>query len=210
MGMNKFTDIHHHEFRSTMLGLSTSDNSDDFSSIDYSCNTTGKVLWEFDWRKKGAVTYVKDQNEGQCGACWAFAATGALESQYFIHHYRPRQPRNLVSLSPQNLIDCARKTYHCYGCIDGHVEGALRYIKDNRGIDSISSYPYEGKTGQCRYNSGNNSATVNKVVVYRSTCEEQLKEVVSNKGPIVFYMKFCEDFEKYHSGVYSNPNCIAK
>jgi len=62
-----------------------------------------------DWRSLGAVNAVKNQQ--QCGSCWAFSATSAIESAQKIQN-----GGNLLSLSEQELVACDTG---CYGCQGG-------------------------------------------------------------------------------------------
>ena len=74
----------------------------------------GPVANDVDWRLMGAVTPVKDQ--GQCGSCWAFAATGAIEGGL-------AKVDSLSSLSEQQLIDCSWD-YGNMGCSGGFYTNA--------------------------------------------------------------------------------------
>jgi hypothetical protein len=58
----------------------------------------GALPDEVDWRAKGAVTPPKDQ--GTCGSCWSYGATGTTEGQLFL------KTGVLTPLSQQNLMDC--------------------------------------------------------------------------------------------------------
>merc|ERR1712060_871597 len=91
-----------------------------------------------DWRKTTAVTPVK--NQGQCGSCWAFSATEAIESQMIL----TTGGKYDFTLSPQQIASCTPSTgtYGCQGCNGGFTEGAYEYVKSAPGLANGFYIPY--------------------------------------------------------------------
>jgi len=89
-----------------------------------------------DWTMWGAVTPVK--NQGQCGSCWSFSATGALEGAMKVAGHQ------LVSLSEQELLTCYAAGYWSgkYSCTGSDPYRAQQYAK-SYGICSENWVPYK-------------------------------------------------------------------
>jgi len=90
------------------------------------------------WRFTEVVTPIK--NQGQCGSCWAFSATEAVESQMILG----AGGKLAISLSPQQITSCAPPTgaYGCQGCNGGFTEGAYEYLKSVTGLSNSFFIPY--------------------------------------------------------------------
>nr|UDE22422.1 cathepsin L2 [Mytilus galloprovincialis] len=197
LGINHLADMSEKEVTQKMKGYKMSrDVIKDGSS--YLPPNNVQVPDEVDWRQKGYVTPVKDQ--GQCGSCWSFSSTGALEGQHF------RKTGQLVSLSEQNLVDCTFK-YGNGGCNGGFVFRAYQYIKDNNGIDTESSYPYEAKNASCRFHKSDVGATVTGIKIIKKGDEEALKSAVATVGPISIAIDADRKFQLYKNGVFDEPEC---
>ncbi|XP_014239963.1 cathepsin L1-like [Cimex lectularius] len=200
MKMNQFGDLLSTEFRTFYNGFNKTKSQHSAQPLyKFTRNTNVEVSKSVDWRKKGAVTPVKDQK--QCGSCWAFSSTGSLEGQHFL------KTGKLVSLSEQNLVDCSG-SYGNLGCSGGLMDLAFQYVRDNKGLDTEKSYPYWGEDESCRFKPSGVGATDKGYVDVASNDEHALEEAVDKVGPVSVAMDAShESFQFYSSGIYYEPDC---
>merc|ERR1712080_437123 len=135
MALNEASDWTQEEVNSRWLGLKP-EGEIKGKRIHYQLTSDGPD--HLDHREGGLVTPPKDQ--GQCGSCWAFSATGALEGMW------AKEQGELLSLSEQQLVDCGLGS-----CNGGYMTNAFDDAK--KGIQSEADYPYEAEDHRCRYDS---------------------------------------------------------
>ncbi|XP_059205362.1 cathepsin S-like [Centropristis striata] len=197
LAMNHLGDLTTEEITSMLMGTVVPSDLERKPSEPAKVNNS--LPQSVDWRKEGLVTEVKMQ--GSCGSCWAFSAVGSLEGQL------KKTTGVLVSLSPQNLVDCSIK-YGNYGCNGGFMTNSFEYVMKNEGIDSDAAYPYVGKRGQCKYNAQHRAANCSGYAVLPEGDEFALKEAVASFGPISVAIDASRPkFVFYRHGVYRDHTC---
>lgn len=155
-----------------------------------------------DWVNNGAVTPVK--NQGQCGSCWSFSTTGALEGAYYIKN------GVLDSFSEQQLVDCdTRKNGgKDMGCNGGLMDNAFSWIEKNGGLCTEEDYAYTSGTtktaGTC-----DTSCTVvsgSEIISYtdvKANSDNDMMSALAQQPVSIAIQADQKDFQLYNSGVFT-------
>jgi len=134
VGHNQFSDWTHEEYK-MLLGYKPDLRTSEYNPMPYTVSNNDSV----NWVTAGAVTPVKDQ--GQCGSCWSFSTTGALEGAHFV------ATGELVSYSEQQFVSCDYGLVKNLGCNGGLMDKAFSYA-ESTAITTEAEYPYTSGAGQ--------------------------------------------------------------
>jgi C1A family cysteine protease len=158
---------------------------------------------KFDWRNFNGHNYVTGvRDQGNCGSCWAFASTAALESRILITSHTPDTE---LDLSEQSLVSCDTGNLGCGG---GWFDVVLAYLQST-GIPLESCLPYTSgvsgineECGGCSDWRQNTYRVTNFENV--ATSVETIKSAIVQYGPVIAGFIIYEDFLQYKSGIYSH------
>jgi C1A family cysteine protease len=183
MDFNGFMDLTTAEFKKFYNGFATKTTRKEAPVV-------GELAASVDWRTKGAVTPIKDQ--GQCGSCWAFSTTGAIEGFHFL------KTGTLTSYSEQQLVDCST-SYGNQGCNGGLMDQAFQFIEAS-GITTESAYPYLAYDESCQKSTGEY-----KISQYQDVPQGDANSLLAavNKQPIAVAVD-AENWQFYSGGVFSD------
>ncbi|PIA30459.1 hypothetical protein AQUCO_05500021v1 [Aquilegia coerulea] len=193
LSANAFADQTNEEFISYRNGYKNQNVKATPSPFRYE-NVTA-VPSTMDWRKKGAVTPIKDQ--GECGCCWAFSAVAATEGVNQL------STGKLISLSEQELVDCDTSGED-QGCQGGLMDDAFKFIERNKGLTTEGTYPYSGVDGTCnKKKEASSSAKITGYEDVPANSETDLLKAVANQPISVAIDASGSAFQFYTSGVFT-------
>lgn len=205
LGHNKYSGMSSHEFvnfmglRTNKLLLSEREYKPLFNENFHLRRGANGV----NWVEKGAVTDVKDQ--GQCGSCWSFSTTGALEGIYYITN------GDLESFSEQELVDCDKlgNGGKDHGCNGGLMDNAFGWIINNGGLCSEADYSYFSGTtkdrGDCKSSTCDNvdNSHINEFFDVKPSSDDAMMNALSQQPVSIAIQADQKEFQLYKSGVFT-------
>jgi len=157
-----------------------------------------------DWRNYNGYLYVTPvRDQLNCGSCWAFATTAALESNVLITENLPGHD---VDLSEQVLVSCSDPNRS--NCNGGYIDTAANYIH-NIGLPPETCFPYTATNNSCRNACASYQSNTDKTygwhwVTTTTPTAAVIKAALSTYGPLVTTMDVYSDFFYYKTGVYTH------
>jgi len=189
LGLNKFADMTLEEAKAKLFGLQQATGEKvevrEFENVE-------DLPTEVNWVTFGAVTPVK--NQGNCGSCWSFSSTGALEGLNFIKN------KDLQSYSEQFLVDCDHLSFGCFG---GSMYRAFEYVQAH-GIPLEQNYPYVAKNERCKKKIPG-PYFKNTGIVSVKEDEGQLMAAIALQ-PVSIAIE-ADEIVHYTTGIFNNPDC---
>ena len=144
----------------------------------------------FDAREKWPKCVHAVRNQGNCGSCWAFAATNQLADRFCI------EGKDLI-LSPQYVIECDKDDDCCDG---GYLDSSFKFLEKTGTVED-HCLPYDMNCANCReVNCVHHKCKAGSI--WTSDNAAKTKEEIFSHGPIEGAFDVYRDFLSYRSGVY--------
>jgi cathepsin L len=219
MTINEDSDLTHEEWSEKRLGgvpsVAPGTKMEDviLPEIMEKIAKQGPAPKEWNWVSAGKVSAVK--NQGQCGSCACFSATGAIESCFMIS----ANDNAAGDLSEQHLLDCgfghvvsdASGSWQAYGCDGAWPNVYMDYVKGAWNHEEFS-YPYtsgsSGAVGSCRSDDGGVHSKA-YVTGYQNQwgANEANLEALLQYGPVATNVKATSGWQGYGGGVLYDGEC---
>ena len=160
----------------------------------YSCILSDDIPESFDARVKWPNCVPKIQNQGGCGACYAFSVSTAFSMRYCIRNNLSK----IINFSAQNLINCLS------GCIGDFPDVTWNYLHEN-GITTEKCLSYKQGRRSCNLKCDLNNVIFDTYYAGKTKFLEDeiaIKKEILKNGPVTTMMYIYGDYYSYKSGVY--------
>jgi cathepsin L len=159
---------------------------------------SGPIPAAVDWRTKGAVTPIGNQE--QCGSSPYWSAVVSMEGAWAI------AGNPLTNFSVQQINDCSG-SFGNQGCNGGFMTSSFSYVISTGGVERAEDYPYTGTDDTCTFNARKVMAKFSSFKNIPAGDEQAFTEALTI-APVASAVSAQDTgFLYYSSGIFDSATC---